>query len=177
MVKIDLGCGPNKKEGFIGLDKIKFDGVDHVIDIGNERWPFDDESVDEAFSSHFVEHLTAEQRVHFVNELYRVLKKDGKAAILVPHWSSTRAYGDPTHQWPPVSEFWFFYLDKEWRANNAPHTDAKYWDKGFNCNFNCTWGYGMHPAISVRNEEYQQYAISWLKEAATDIHATLTKKA
>jgi SAM-dependent methyltransferase len=175
-VKLDFGCGPNKKEGFVGIDSIAFPGVDHVLDIGTERWPFDNETVDEGHASHFLEHLTASQRVHFFNELYRVLKPGAQATIMVPHWGSCRAYGDPTHQWPPVSEFAFYYLNREWRAGNAPHTDIAHNPRGFDCHFEATWGYGMHPLLHARNPEYQQFALSWYKEAASDLIATITKR-
>jgi len=175
-MKIDLGAGPNKKEGFIGVDSIAFPGVDVVMNMGKDKWPWDDGSVDEAHSSHALEHLTAVERCHFANELHRVLKPGAKATIIVPHWASNRAYGDPTHQWPPVSEMWFYYLSRDWRKANAPHTDAENWPAGFACDFDATWGYGMHQALTVRNQEYQQHALNWFKEAAQDTHATLTKK-
>jgi hypothetical protein len=88
----------------------------------------------------------------------------------VPHWASCRAYGDLTHQWPPVSEFWFYYLGKDWRAANAPHND------GYTCDFDATWGYTLHQEIAARNQEYQIHAMNFFKEAAQDIVATLTKK-
>jgi hypothetical protein len=158
------------------VDAIAFDGkVQHVVDL-RKPWPWADESISEARTSHFVEHLTAIERVHFCNELYRILKPGATCQIIVPHWASCRAYGDPTHQWPPVSEFWFYYLSKEWRASNAPHTDEKYNPQGFTCDFMATWGYGMTPELSTRNPEYQQFAIQNYKEAATDIMATLTKR-
>ena len=81
-----------------------------------------------------------------------------------------RAYGDLTHQWPPVSEFWFYYLNAEWRKVNAPHND------GYTCDFDATWGYSLHPSLNVRNVEYQQFALNAHKEAAQDIVATLTKR-
>lgn len=175
-IKIDLGCGPNKKEGFIGVDKIKFDNVDYVCDLGNERLPFSDETVDEIHASHFLEHLTAEQRVFLINEAYRVLKKKAFMTIICPYWASGRAYGDPTHQWPPITDFWFFYLDKSWRDKNAPHTDKSNWEKGFDCDFDSTWGYILHPDIILRNVEFQQFAATFYKEAIQDIHATITKR-
>lgn len=168
-LKLDLGCGKNKKEGFIGVDSRDFEGVDQVIDL-TKSWPWGDDSVEEVNCSHFIEHLKADDRIHFVNELYRVLIPGGKAHITVPHWASTRAYGDLTHQWPPVSEFWFYYLSKEWRANNAPHND------GYTCDFEAGWGYGLRQDLHVRNQEYQMYALSNFKEAATDLIATLTKR-
>lgn len=168
-MKLDLGCGKNKREGFIGVDRRKFDGVDVVTDL-RKLWPWSDGEVEEVHCSHFLEHLTAPERIHFVNELWRVLKVGGKAAIITPHWCSTRAYGDLTHQWPPVSEFWFYYLNKQWRAENAPHNDE------YVCDFEATWGYGVHALIAVRNPEFQQFAINFYKEAAQDLHATLTKR-
>jgi hypothetical protein len=178
-IKIDIGCGKNKKEGFKGVDIIPFEDVDIVMDAGKDKWPFEDGSVDEVHSSHFVEHLLPEERIHFVNELHRVLKNPeytngtlskGFATIIVPHWASQRAYGDMTHKWPPVSEFWFYYLDKDWRAVNAPH------NQDYTCHLQVTWGYSMHPEIQSRNTEFQQNAMKWWKEACSDIIAQFSKK-
>jgi hypothetical protein len=170
-LKLDLGCGPNKREGFLGVDVRQFDGkVDIVADL-RKPWPWKSGSVSEAHTSHFVEHLTGDERVHFINELYRVLAPGAKCQLIAPHWASQRAYGDMTHQWPPVSEFWFYYLDKSWRAANAPHSDY-----AADVDFIATWGYSLHPAIAGRNQEFQQEAIAWKKEACQDIIATLVKK-
>lgn len=174
-VKLDLGCGKNKKEGFIGVDSIAFPGVDVVQDL-TKKWQWADNSVDEVHCSHFVEHLDARQRVHFVNELYRVMKPGAKCQIIVPAWSSSRAYGDMTHKWPPVSEFWFYYLLKSWRAQNCPHDDIEFNKDGYSCDFDATWGYSVHQAIQPRNQEYQIHAITFWKEAAQDIMATITKR-
>lgn len=168
-LKLDLGCGKNKAAGFLGVDVRAFEGVDVVCDLGVEKWPWKDGTVDEVNASHVVEHFTPKQRIHFVNELHRVLKPGAKATIVVPHWASCRAYGDLTHQWPPVSEFWFYYLSKEWREQNAPHNDE------YTCHFAATWGYSVNPAHLNRNMEYQQFALSNYKEAAQDLAATLIK--
>lgn len=182
LLRLDLGCGSNKQAGFTGVDSIAFPGVDVVADLRGP-WPWPDISVAEARSSHFIEHLTAMERVHFVNELHRVLVPGGKCLLIVPHWASCRAYGDPTHQWPPVSEFWFYYLSREWRfgnpakgiAPNAPHTDAQYLAGGFSCDFAASWGYASHPEWQLRSQEAQQFAWQWYKEAIQDLHVTLTK--
>ena len=178
MVKIDLGCGKNKQKDFIGVDQYEMEGVDVVMDIGSDRWPWEDNSVDEAFSSHFIEHLTnfegKWQRVHFFNELYRVLKPGAKCTLIFPHWASTRFYGDPTHR-EPFSEMGFYYLSKEWRMANAPHTDKTVNPNGYDCDLQAVWGNGMHAAIVPRSQEFQQFAMAWFKEAIQDLHATLTK--
>lgn len=179
-IRIDIGCGKSKKEGYIGVDILDFEGVDIRMNAGSDRWPWEDGTVDEVHASHFVEHLLPIERIHFVNELHRVLKNPeynnagavvkGFATVIVPHWSSQRAYGDLTHQWPPVSEFWFYYLDKDWRAVNAPHNTE------YKCHLSVTWGYNMHPEIQARNSEYQQNSMKWWKEACSDIIAQITKK-
>ncbi len=173
--KLDLGCGPSKKEGFFGIDQFQMKGVDLVLDLGKEPWPFEDASIEEVYCSHFFEHLDPPGRVHFMNELYRVLQLGSKALLIVPYWASGRAYGDLTHQWPPVSEMSFFYFDESWRLQNAPHLDVSFNPKGLACNFNFGAGYNMHQKIQVRNLELQMLAIEFCKEAAQDIIATLTK--
>lgn len=166
-MKIDIGCGKNCQEGFEGIDALDF-GQKHVHDI-REGIPFEDNSVEEVHCSHFIEHLTWPERVNFINELYRVMQDGSKCTLILPHWCSCRYYGDPTHK-EPMSEFAFYYLSKAWRVDNAPHV-------GYTCDFEVTWGYSMNPVIHTRNQEYQQYAMSNFKEAITDIHATLIKKA
>lgn len=168
-IKIDIGCGKNKRQGFVGVDSIAFEGVDVVLNIGKDVWPWEDGSVEEINCSHVAEHLKPDERVHMVNEMYRVLKLKGTALIITPHWSSTRAYGDLTHQWPPVSEFWYLYLNKGWREINAPH------NQDYKCDFDNTHGHAVNPALSGRNQEYQQFALTWYKEAASDLYATIIK--
>lgn len=185
-LRVDIGCGKNKREGFLGVDVIDFEGVDVVMDAGKDKWPWKDGTVDEIHASHFVEHLEPEERIHFVNELYRVLKKptydnagqiaSGKATIIVPHWASQRAYGDMTHKWPAVSEFWFYYLDKDWRKVNAPHSDFDECGWGYKCNITATWGYSFSPALNGRNQEYVNHALQNFKEAASDIIAIFSRK-
>ena len=195
-MKLDIGCGKNKKEGFIGIDRIKFDGVDLVFNIVKRiailhpdpeepladplyeynKLPYEESSVDEIHFSHALEHFTGVERAHILNEFYRVLKNGSKAHVIVPYWCSNRAYGDITHQWPPVSEMFWYYLDPAWREGNAPHCDSKYVPHLLKCNFAATWGYSLHQTLPVRSPEYQQYAMQFYKEACQDTIATLTAR-
>lgn len=174
-LKLDFGCGKNKKEGFLGVDIIEFDGVDCVLDIGTEKWPWKDNSVEEAHASHFIEHLGPEERIHFCNELYRVLKFGAKFTMICPHWNSGRAYGDMTHKWPPVCEFWFYYLNKEWRKVNSPHLDIEHNPKGYNCHFEIVAGYNVRQDLMTMNEERRNFSLQNYKEAAQDTIAHWTK--
>jgi SAM-dependent methyltransferase len=175
MLKLDLGCGKNKtasvdEHPFIGVDALAFDGVDVVHDLRITPWPWEDESVDEVYCSHMIEHLTGDERVVFFNELHRVLKTGGKALIIAPDWSNARAYGDPTHKWPPVSSWFMLYLNREWRDLNAPHVD-------YTCDFDWVNGVSWDPWISTRNDEFKQFALARYINTVNDLHVTLVKRA
>jgi predicted SAM-dependent methyltransferase len=168
-MKLDFGCGPNCREGFEGVDITAFnDKVKHVLDL-RKPLPFEDNSVDEASSSHFVEHLTGNERVGFFNELYRVLKPKAAALIITPNWAHACAYGDPTHQWPPMSSWYPLYLNKDWRDKNAPHVP-------FTCDFDFSAGGSWDDALQHRNMEYKNFAMSHHTNAMRDLSVTLIKK-
>lgn len=177
LIKLDIGCGPNPKEGFTGVDIIAFNDNVQAVDLRKAPWPWADNSVSEAHSSHFLEHLTnlndRWERVTFFNELYRVMIPGGKCSLIFPHWASTRYYGDPTHK-EPFSEMGFYYLDPVWRAANAPHADIKHNPNGYSCHWACTWSYSLHAEMAMKSQEMQQYALQWYKEAAQDIIASMT---
>lgn len=170
-LKLDLGCGTRKQEGFLGVDAMKFPGVDLVFDL-RKPWPWATGSVQEVYSSHFLEHLTGAERVPFFNELYRVLTDGGVARIICPNWSHERAYGDPTHQWPPVCSWTFFYLHKPWRDVNAPHV-------GYTGNFDHVITGSHDPNdqwVAFRNMETKIIFMSRHVNTTTDIIVTLTKR-
>lgn len=179
-MRLDFGCGPNPQEGFEGVDVIPFEGkVTHVLNVGVDPWPWADNSIEEARASHFLEHLTnlegRWERVHFFNELHRVLKPGKGCMITMPHWASIRHYGDPTHK-EPFSEFGLHYLSKAWREGNAPHADSRWNPKGYACDFQAfTNQYGLHPQIQSRHPEAQQFAASFYRDAVTDWVFTVVK--
>lgn len=160
---------------WVGVDRIGFPGVDTITNLGRDRWPWEDGSVDEARCSHMVEHLEPTERIHFVNELYRVLKPGGKCLIVCPHAFSVRAYGDLTHKWPPVCEFWLFYLNAQWREQNAPHSSAEHVDDGYRCNFIATWGFSLRADVQSRAHEHVQFAMDNYVGVREDMIATLER--
>ncbi len=168
-IRIDIGCGKNPAEGFDGLDSLKF-GQKYVHDV-RKGLPFKDNSVDEVRSSHFVEHLTGAERINFFNELYRVMKPGATATIITPHWAHECAYGDPTHQWPPMSPWFRLYLCKGWREQNAPHAP-------YNCDFslnNQTLAGSWDGRLEVRNQEFREAAMQQQINAWRDLIVTLKK--
>jgi SAM-dependent methyltransferase len=98
MIKLSLGCGREKKEGFIGLDIEDF-GWNKVCDITKDIFPFGDNAVDYLELENVLEHIERKYWRHLFNECHRVLKKDGVLEIISP--DATKSIGlamqDPTH--------------------------------------------------------------------------------
>jgi predicted SAM-dependent methyltransferase len=96
VLKIDLGCGPQKKKGYIGIDKIALPGVDFVYDFEKGLQFLPDNCVDEIISSHLLEHI--DNLEFLLTEIHRVLKPNGVKKIIVPHFSNPYYYSDYTHK-------------------------------------------------------------------------------
>jgi len=187
-IRLDIGCGKTTPEGWLGVDVLDF-GQGAIADLAKAPWKLKaqngadfpafsdseglwqlmDNSVDEVRSSHFVEHLTGTERIPFFNELWRVMKPGATALIVTPNWSHSCAYGDPTHQWPPMSQWYPLYLHKEWRAANAPHAP-------YTCDFDHVIAGSWDQALEIRNGEYKQFAMNHYTNAWRDLIVTLTKK-
>lgn len=71
-LRLDVGCGSLKREGFIGVDIL--DVADYQCDIANENLPFADNSASHIFSSHCIEHINPPQLAHVFQEFTRVAK-------------------------------------------------------------------------------------------------------
>ena len=166
IIKLDIGCGKTPSEGFIGIDAIDF-GQKHVHDV-RKGIPYKDNSVAEVRCSHFVEHLTWDERVPFFNELYRVLKVGAVAQIITPHWSHACFYGDPTHK-APMSEWYPLYLNKGWRETQAPHV-------GYTCDFDYVVAGSWDPRLQGRNPEFTQNAMNTQINGWRDLIISLTKR-
>jgi len=98
-IRLDIGCGASKQEGFIGLDVRDLPGVDIVHDVEEYPWPLPDECVLLAVCSHLVEHINPARFgfIRFMDELWRIMKPGGEIAIATPHGSSQGYLQDPTH--------------------------------------------------------------------------------
>lgn len=94
---LDLGCGPNKIPGAIGIDILRVPGVDVVHDLNVFPYPFPESHFDEIHCYHVLEHV--DDLIGTMKELYRIIKPNGVVYIRVPHASCcTTAWADPTHK-------------------------------------------------------------------------------
>jgi len=83
-MKLNLGCGLKKKQGYVNCDINKNVNPDKIIDLNKFPYNFDEETADEIFSDNVVEHLWVELP-DFVSEMRRILKKDGVLEIVTPN--------------------------------------------------------------------------------------------
>lgn len=95
MLKLNLGGGKKRINGFLNVDLIKTPQTDIVHDLNVFPWPFKDNSVDEIIMDNILEHLKDITPV--MKELWRICKNKARIKIIVPHFESLGAYVDPTH--------------------------------------------------------------------------------
>lgn len=98
-IKLDLGCGANKQHDFVGMDIRKLPGVDIVHNVEKFPWPLPDKCASLIMASHLVEHINPHGGVflRFMDEVWRVLKYDGRFIISAPYAGSPGYWQDPTH--------------------------------------------------------------------------------
>ena len=101
-MKLNLGCGQNKRDGFVNIDKYATFAPDLVWDLERTPYPFEDGSVTEIAATHVLEHLgqTTDLFLAIIKELHRILAPGGTIEIKVPHFQSDGYWGDPTHVRP-----------------------------------------------------------------------------
>lgn len=129
MIKVDIGCGMRKQEGWVGIDIRRFAGVDYVLDIGKDHFPFETNSVGEIKALHILEHLYPEQLFHCMSECFRIITPKGSFYIEVPKAGTPAYYLHPDHKIQFIEDsFGFFqvpdkgedvhgYLDGFWNVH------------------------------------------------------------
>lgn len=103
-MKLNLGCGNKKKEGFIGVDKYPCEAVSQLADL-NETLPFDESCADEIWMDNVIEHIPDIPSI--MQEIYRISKHGAKVTIITPHYTSIASWRDPTH----IHHLCYFSMD------------------------------------------------------------------
>jgi predicted SAM-dependent methyltransferase len=114
MSKINIGCGLDKKKGYINVDIRKDVNPDVICDIQYLE-PFKDNSIDEIYASHVLEHFPRQMVWQIVKVWIAKLKPNGDLVLHVPdfiaickrvveepkmfdHWMCS-IYGAQDHSW------------------------------------------------------------------------------
>jgi len=84
-MKLHLGCGTKRLEGWINIDSVEACKPDLVHDISHPL-PYDDLTVDEVLAEDLLEHFDKYLRFIVFYEWVRVLKVGGKVTLQVPNF-------------------------------------------------------------------------------------------
>lgn len=91
-LRLDLGCGAFKREGYIGIDnyasETQWQAHASQIDINwdlSQGIPFQDSSVAAIYTSHFLEHVNMD---FMLREIHRVAEPGAEIHIVVPYANS-----------------------------------------------------------------------------------------
>lgn len=164
LIRLDIACGQQKKEGFVGID-IDSPLADVKHDLDRFPWPFEDNSVYEAYCSHYIEHVTDMKR--FMEEVHRVLMPLGLVHFIGPFWTSERAWQDYTHK-RALTPRTMMYFDQEWlHAAKIDHYAVKADFKSINTL------YIFDPEWEPRSEEAKLWALKHYVNVVMDIQYIL----
>lgn len=118
-LRLHLGCGRTFLKGWVNVDAVALPGVDRVVNLDECRtkaMPFADDSVDEMFMSHVIEHIN--DTLSLMQELHRISKDGSILTIRCPYGSSDDAWEDQTHVRPYfIQSFGYFSMPFYWRSD------------------------------------------------------------
>jgi len=94
-LKLNLGCGNKRKEGYLNCDISPLVKPDKIVNL-EKKLPFKDNSVNEIYSRHVCEHI--QNFIPLMNEFHRICKNGSKITAIVPYFSHPGASQDPSHK-------------------------------------------------------------------------------
>jgi len=119
-MKVEIGGGPIPLNGYVNVDHMDHPLVNHKVDLNKERLPFTDNSVDEIYSSHCLEHLSPGNGfIHCIEEMWRVSKPDAKWFLKVPYFNSHHTVANPFHTNNIFNEYTFHYFSAEHKEQDT----------------------------------------------------------
>ena len=98
-MRLNLGCGFRKLNGWHNVDKMSGCSPDEVVDLEQFPWPWPDSSSHEVLLIHVLEHIgdTSAVFLQFIKELWRISQPNADIDVLVPHPRCDEFLWDPTH--------------------------------------------------------------------------------
>lgn len=93
MLKLNLGCGPDYREGWHNVD---LSGkCDETVDLSTYPWPWEDGQFEQIVANDILEHMP--MCLPFIDECWRVLTSGGRLVVRTPKGDSPYLWIDPTH--------------------------------------------------------------------------------
>ena len=126
-MKLNLGCGMNRKTDWHNVDKYPNCNPDELVDLERFPWPWRDGSADEVLFNHSLEHMgqAPDVFIGIMRELWRVCAPAALVQINVPDHRHDHFFGDPTHVRPVTFEMLNLFnqrLNRQWIDAGAANT-------------------------------------------------------
>lgn len=101
-VKLNLGCGNKKLDGYLNIDFSEYCKPDLIMDLENVPYPFLSDTVSEIRMKSVLEHISQDPKKFFpvMQELYRICSNSALVFIECPHPFHRWQVVDFTHQKP-----------------------------------------------------------------------------
>lgn len=106
MLRLNLGCGSRKIDGFVHVDLADYPHIDYKCDIKNLTM-FENDSVDLIYCSHALQYFDRLDAYVALTEWHRVLKVDGILRLAVPDFEA-------------IVKVYLKYCDLEYRGILGP---------------------------------------------------------
>src|SRR5690348_13121938 len=127
LLKFNMGCGQNKRDGYVNVDAAAECQPDEVVDLEQTPWPWPDDCAGEVLFIHSLEHMGADPKVFLamMQELWRICAPGACVIIHAPHPRHDNFLNDPTHVraiTPATMALFDREANEAWRAAGAANT-------------------------------------------------------
>jgi len=199
-MKVDLACGDNKHEGFIGIDIVDIPEVDIVHDLSVYPWPLEDNSVDEVVCNHYIEHIPHDDILGDIKDILKEttsfdefkekllnkkkskdgfikfleelhrILKPGGKAKIVAPYATNVRAYGDPTHTRYIHDWSFYYANKEWMDNNK----LTHYD--IKADFDVKFSYFIDDELSLKSTEVRQDAFKRDWNSIVDLIVELTKR-
>lgn len=94
-MKLNLWCGKDVLAWYVNMDLLALPWVQVQHDLEVLPYPFEDNTFDEIYCSHVLEHVSDLTKT--MKELVRISKKGWVIKVKVPYFANPNWWSDPTH--------------------------------------------------------------------------------
>jgi predicted SAM-dependent methyltransferase len=111
MIKLNLGCGPDIKEGYINIDLCPLD--DRVVKQDIKNLNFEESTIDEIYAKDIIEHMSLEESKNAVKNWSKICKSGASIFIQTICWDSIiQAYY--ANVWDLETVIYMLFAGKNW---------------------------------------------------------------
>ena len=114
-MRLNLGCGNKRRDGFVGVDLYPCEAAEVRADITGAL-PFKDDSIQAVHLDNVIEHIPDISKI--MAEIARICTNGAEVTMITPHFTSLASWRDPTH----VHHLSYFSFDHFAKADVAHYT-------------------------------------------------------